>query len=356
MLVVIVGSGGSRAVSDAYPTTVEFVAQLPAKMRLDDNSLLGRVHQALASEKNSQSVDVEEILGRLTALRRSAERVRADDLFEKTFRPNRGVAVPAPVGQWVNSLIELQRMNGFEDHIDELVSQLHERLWHHYSPEPLTEDLESTWMPLLHGLLALPQDIEIYTLNYDPVLDTALGHLPSGPSASHRIERGVYPAKDAYRVQIDHWAKSVDELRQDNPNYLLYTKLHGSLNWVRDGDQIVAGAWSQPPRDLRAAAIVYPELDKDASSEAPFREFYGRLQASIRMASHVVSVGYAHRDPPVERLLEEHREAPLIVLNPLGGLGLRLEERGYSGVTQIVEGLTHASGQQVLDLLASGRS
>ncbi|MGE0192467.1 MAG: SIR2 family protein [Planctomycetota bacterium] len=349
MIVVIAGSGSSRAVSKDYPTTVEFVAQLPAAMKLDDGSLLGRVHQALSEEKSGAPVDIEEILGRLVALREFAAEIRANNLFMKTFRPSRGVSVPAPLGEWVERLLGLQHSDHFERFADILVGELRERLWLHYSTEPKAEGLEATWMPLLRGLLELDDDVELYTLNYDRVLDVALDALPRNSKERHRIERGIYPSAGAFRVQTDTWRRSADDLRQGSPNYVLYTKLHGSLNWVKDEKRIVTGAWTQPPRNLAAAAIVYPELGKDASSESPFREFYQRLQASVGQASYVLSVGYAHRDPPIEAMLKDQRSAPLTILNPAAGIVHGLLEAGFRDTEQISEGLTRASAQQVLD-------
>lgn len=355
MIVIIAGSGASRALSEHYPTTVEFVAKMPPGVVGETNSPYQKILAWLQAEK--RQVDIEEILGVVNRLRKDTQ------VLHEAGQGIMRIFAQAPSGAsqvWVNLLHQIQGHSPSLGRVLENMStEIKGLMWKHYAHRPSAERLDATWIPFMKAATEVAaefeQDIEIYTLNYDRVLETAMEALEA-ELPDWNIERGSMVSGGSFVIDPDKWKISSDQMRREGKRYILLTKLHGSLNWTREEGRVVIGSWMQPPMDLSAACLIYPEIEKDASSEPPFATFYDRLSASIRSAAAVISVGYAHRDPAVEKLLKSADEAHLLVVNRDGMLAETLKRRGHKRAQLLAsdfEGAAPALGKRLGEIMRS---
>lgn len=84
------------------------------------------------------------------------------------------------------------------------------------------------------------------------------------------------------------------------PNVFHLSKLHGSVDWVRDGGQVKRS--ESPARPL----IVYPRRSKfESSFEQPFLELMSRFQAALRQPNTaLLVVGFGFNDDHIAQPIE----------------------------------------------------
>ena len=189
MILLFVGAGGSAAVdAEQYPTTIEFFNRLP-----DDvvqNSLFSRIQEFLtdAPSHNGDPIDIEKILWELDNLQKYLTSSISKDCVAGWFM----------VHDYLTKLNCLATRNpkyadGFKDIIDAYVKPLQNRingLVHKFYLELPGRAKLVHWMFFLRGLKTHDPSIEIFTTNYDLVLESAIekavveietGRIPGSP-------------------------------------------------------------------------------------------------------------------------------------------------------------------------------
>jgi hypothetical protein len=158
-----------------------------------------------------------------------------------------------------------------------------------YQPLPELEALKRTWLPMLK-LLRRFTGVQLYTTNYDLVIEEALSQLGVADTGVDTGWRGS--TKRTLDTQL--WGTRPDFTKP------LLTKLHGSVNWswVRDEIHISDPAYKG---DHKRHPILYPGF-KGRPAQEPFSLFHRHLQHALRDADLVIVIGFAFRDEHINQL------------------------------------------------------
>ena len=196
MILVFAGAGGSAAVNpDQYPTTVEFFKRLPGD--ITQEPLFVKIREFLEAQKGQgQPIDIEEVLWNLDELR---------DYFKASCDTN---AIPGWImaNQRINQLIgspDLSNiLNGMrqleENQIKILKGKINALVYDFYAQHPSDDEL-TDWVQLLKGLAKHHSVIEIFTTNYDVVLERAID------LAQINVKTGRIPDSVQMRLDTTFW-------------------------------------------------------------------------------------------------------------------------------------------------------
>ena len=304
MIVVFAGAGASRAISaEKYPTTADFFAKhLPDQIRNRDSFKLiedyvanSKVIAARESGNGSANTslianDIEEILFAASEL---------IELLEVFSQPSRighfalhhlkvqsflggsyGNSMTAPLG---NMLAEFESLR---KSINVLVHDVYQSL-------PDEHSLAKTWAPLLRLLHSTMHRIEIFTTNYDAVIEEAL------EGSSVKMNMGIARRGTYAQLGLENWEKN--SLDEASPGLL--TKLHGSLNWtLGKGSKIYVGGPDVVEQARQVA--IYPGYKGKPSSQ-PFAAFHEHLRRCLSKADNIIFIGFAFRDQYINELVDQ---------------------------------------------------
>ena len=292
MILVFVGAGGSAAVDPKqYPTTLEFFNGLLNS--ITNNPLFTTVHKFLTEpgKKKKGDVNIEDILGTLKELQeKGREAIDTKTILGGTLAGKLGFINGVSFDSFSQSVNQL-----IEAHAVPLVYEIHRRVYELYAEEPNPDQLED-WVSLLSGLAEIDPDIEIFTTNYDLVLENLI------PQVGLDIKTGRH--SDGKRTQIDvsPWETSI--LNDLKPSGLL-TKLHGSVDWQYGRNGGINISDTDTGNDDKQC-ILYPGHKGEPTKE-PFKTFHEYLHRVIRSEtlSAVVFVGFAFGDDYINELLSD---------------------------------------------------
>jgi SIR2-like protein len=285
-VVIFAGAGASKALPDTdFPTTVEFFESLPDSIRAD--SFFSFVEEFLRGVKTSPTIDIEEVLLELQKLISFLRSANDNDTI---------------VGRAVSSNLIARISGGFNfgqlygggmnlaQQLETLQGLINAQVYRLYSKEPTDRELGQTWNPLINRLLKSTY-LDIFTTNYDLVIESSIQSLESEKSmyqylgATGRTQR---------RLDLGQWSEDA------NRSTGLLTKLHGSLNWKLDNDNIVLGDWVFTG-DHAKQAIIYPGF-KGESNALFFGPFHDYLTRTLAKAEHVLVIGFAFRDDTINQI------------------------------------------------------
>ena len=302
MILVFVGAGGSAAVNpEQYPTTVEFFNRLPND--IEQEPLFIQIREFLQSSKRGQPIDIEDVLWNLDELR---------GYFKASCDTN---AIPGWImANCINQLIgsslpELPvLLNGMhqlkENQIRSLEDRINALVYGFYGRHPNDDEL-TDWVQLLEGLAERDPVIEIFTTNYDVVLELAI------KSAPINVQIGRSSCGIQMRLDTTLWDTPGEPIES---KYGRLTKLHGSVDWQHENGNIIVGS-SIFTGDHQNHLILYPGY-KDEPDIEPFRKFHEHLQAVVQKAELAIFVGFAFRDEYVNTILSNlPPEIPKFVIN-----------------------------------------
>lgn len=145
--------------------------------------------------------------------------------------------------------------------------------------------------------------LELFTLNYDTLFEQAAQSLGftviDGFSFSH-------PRKFSGRnFNYDIVCRDNSRLRKEEnfaPNVLKLFKLHGSVDWMKDGDSVFQiGVKADKP------CVVYPASDKfESSYEQPYFEMMSHFQQTLRKeGTLLIVVGFGFQDKHIQNVIKE---------------------------------------------------
>lgn len=298
MILVFVGAGGSAAVDpEQYPTTVEFFKRLPPEVTGD--RLFQFVCEFLRTRRRDEQIDIEKVLWTLGE-------------FENDSAP---FSDPNSMLGWMatgNQFSQLTASGLDNANVPEVLSEicgnqlkpLRERInaqvHKFYDKRPDESKLSAwdegrlpAWVVLLRELENLDPVLEIFTTNYDLVLERVIS------LAEIKVATGREADSDWVRMRLDTalW---------DNPGKPLddgrgrLTKLHGSVDWKRENGEIICGT-CDATGDI---PILYPGF-KGPPKDEPFIKFHEHLRAVVREARAAIFIGFAFRDEYINGILSD---------------------------------------------------
>lgn len=299
MILVFVGAGGSAAVDpEQYPTTVEFFKRLPPEITGD--RLFQLVCEFLTTQgRLDEQIDIEKVLWTLGEFEDDSAPFFSNSML-------RWITTGNQLGQLVGSGVDTanvslmlsvtcgQKLKPLRERINAQVHKFYDKL-----PD---EGKLSAWVALLRKLEELDPVLEIFTTNYDRVLERVIR------LAGKKVATGREDDGDRTGLNTALW---------DNPGKPLddgrgrLTKLHGSVDWKRENDYIVYGA-TDATGDI---PILYPGF-KGIPGEEPFIKFHNHLRAVVREAKAAIFIGFAFRDEYINLILSDlPPKLPKLVIN-----------------------------------------
>jgi len=294
-IVLFAGAGASRAVNQtAYPTTVEFYQQLPSTI-IQQSIFKLTIEYLRARRDDGAKIDIELVLWALQELDAFISQAgNAESVPGWFLRENR---LASTIGGPQNFSGLLESGSPILPIIRDTISRIDELVYDFYGRMPQEFELQSNWLPLLEGLLSKHRHIvEIFTTNYDVVLEAALAYIeerervPEGPVVTGRRE-GIRPTLDPLLWGRPPWSGHTG----------LLTKLHGSVDWSRGASDIYVG---DPlfKGNHEKHVILYPGF-KGLPAAEPFAAFHNYLARAVAGADIVLFIGFAFRDAYINDIL-----------------------------------------------------
>ncbi|MGL4574658.1 MAG: SIR2 family protein [Burkholderiaceae bacterium] len=329
-LIIFAGAGASAAVNfDNYPTTVGFRNRLP--LNITSNPLFGFVEHFLQHEvkEGEPPFDIEKILWALQAFVKDLSfSFRQDSLAAYLIRSGQlGALIGTNVAGNVQSFLNQGHYAG-----ERLMSEINAIVYDLYNREPTQTELEANWIPLLKWASRKFSKINVFTTNYDVVIETAINLVPEAKIGLGRLN-GL-----GTTLSLHEWR----DLTVDDRGLL--TKLHGSVDWQfgRGGSPttpIVRTGIPEFLNDHNVRTIIYPGF-KGIPDREPFVAFHEYLRSQLAKATHLICVGFAFRDEHLNRIFTEHKRSDRLslVIDPApksladySDLGqVTVEKRGFS--------------------------
>ena len=294
MILVFVGAGGSAAVDEKqYPTTEGFLKRLPPRIMKDD--LFQTVCKFISDWKEREDLDIEEVLEELDKLQGYFTGVTGS--LGKQLYEEAGVRISQ---QDISTTLRVLRKVK-EEAIIPLNDAIKARIYKLYGKPPPHEKL-SPWVHLLIELQQLDPCLQIFTTNYDLVLEEAI------KQAEVDVNYGLDNTGRRTRLDVDFWHPPKDHLW----TYGLLTKLHGSVDWQRENGEIIVGS-SHFTGEHENHCLLYPG-HKGSPDTEPFITFHNHLRNVVQRKygplTAAVFVGYAFRDDYINTILAELPSGP----------------------------------------------
>jgi hypothetical protein len=302
-VLVFAGAGASKAVNGGqFPTTREFFDQLPSEVTSD--VIFRFVLDYLRSKQGIEAIDIEHVLWALQELHEFYDSVAAS-------RGLGGYAIQTNLlGQLFggqNSGHLVQSAPHMRDRLGQLIDNIDRIVFELYGYEPSPAELQNNWTRMISRLEGVGSRLDLFTTNYDVVIEAALNNIAGDvTSRSYRGIRGVMRQS----VDLTNWAAGHE------PQEVLLTKLHGSLDWkygpnsIQVGDAVFTG-------DHSKQAIIYPGFK--GKNDAPFFDvFHNYLAEALADSKAMIFVGFAFRDDHINEIIRENTrgDSVVVVLNP----------------------------------------
>lgn len=303
---VFAGAGASFAVDpEAYPTTVQFFDRLPTEIR--DHPLVAGIVKHLPKKFGEGKPDVEKILWCLGELRDYFNALNDSHHPASWFIPNN--KLPSLVGISGETASFNNVANRGAHVAAQLSNEISAKVYEFYSQTPSLNAISDNWLELF-GLFATKDYWpDVITTNYDLIIEEAA--TLAGQPIEYGRGRGVISA-----LNEEVWKKQLSE-----SDYIprggtgLLTKLHGSVNWLREHGKIIFGG-TEFKGDHAYHGVIYPGF-KGAPKEEPFILMHSYLEAAIQRADVLIFIGFAFRDEYINACIERNIGSKVIsVIDP----------------------------------------
>lgn len=320
--VVLAGAGASYAVDkESFPTTLEFARRLPENVTR--NQLFKLINQ-VAVEQKDEPIDIEKVLWKLDEVRSHiAVLTQPNNTVMRMYSSNRMGSV---IGGDTSNIVH--HSANYLLQIDSLISAINEVVYEFYSKIPTQQQLSNNWIPLFGMLNKHASDVQVFTTNYDRVIESAIKFMPTEGTNHQKIGFGYTDGVER-ELDLSNWQKKAEgsEGKTTDQRGLL-TKLHGSVDWSRENKKVVVGGAFYKGSHSRHA-ILYPGL-KGWPEIEPFKSFQAYLGDTLGKATHVVIIGFALRDEAINFELDNAASnshlQKIIVVDPAEKIGIDQED------------------------------
>lgn len=311
MILVFAGAGASKAVNSInYPTTVDFFEKLPLEISKD--TLFANIVSYLKESKaESQPIDIEEVLWALQQVQNSLMRIQhKQDILEWLLVRDKLTTLTGINGISVNLGQAIPKMQTMINSLTELINC---QVYSLYNIPPTEEELKNNWINFLEVISGIDSNIQIFTTNYDFVIETALkqANLPVTPITG-RTTSEVCNTLDLSCWDDLHETDITNEIKQ-----IKLTKLHGSIDWIRNSDGKIGVGNHLFSGNHENHILLYPGF-KDIPQEEPFSIFHNYFEKKLLKAEKIIFIGFAFRDDYINKLLENNCSTvkEIIIVDP----------------------------------------
>ena len=327
MILVFVGAGGSAAVDpEKYPTTRGFFKKLEKEKEIKRHNLFVAVENFL-QRNGEEPLDIEKILWTLDELKKIGQALMSPSILSWLMENNNaGFIKGVNPKELKGSLQSLKR-----EQIGPLQENINAKVHEFYAKKPEKEEL-STWILFLRELSKIDPVIEIFTTNYDLVLENAI------VEAGLEIETGRDYDGIQAKLSTQFWQGSPSSR---HPNYTgLLTKLHGSVDWQlgNNGDINISDTFTG---QTNKHCALYPGFKGEPTRE-PFSLFHRYLRSIVQSSPIVaIFIGFSFRDPHISDILNNDlpKETPSYFITKGSETDLPPGAPSVTTYTHIAQGL-----------------
>lgn len=310
MIVIFAGAGASKAVNPTkYPTTIEFFQNLPDNIKSD--LIFSNLESYLRNNKpKSAPIDIEEILWAIYELEDFTNAITNKENLIGWFLNDLKLFQSLGAKYDINPLIDVSRE--LVRKASELSKRIDEQVYSFYAESPNLSDLQANWLPLLRNLGKRKEQIEIFTTNYDVVIETAIDILSQENNLAN-IKTGRVNTVQPY-LDTTLWEEQKDNQQNDKEVFGLLTKLHGSIDWSRNVNTIYVGT-PLYTGDPGKHVILYPGYKggyyssnnttqkRNISFGPPINMFHQHFEKTLGKSDVLIFIGFAFRDNHINELI-----------------------------------------------------
>lgn len=153
-------------------------------------------------------------------------------------------------------------------------------------------------------------ELVLATTNYDRAGESALAAL------GHEIDAGF--RAQPLRTPVLEPSGLVSERGSKTP----VIHLHGAVGWYEKDGSVVEHHPDQPYNStLGTPVVLYPDPDKDPTSDAVVSELWLEFNKAIEIAESILVLGHSLNDPALVRALRGASESRPVVISYLGSGG-----------------------------------
>ena len=277
--------------------------------------------QPISKGRKDYIIDIEKILWRLDELHSYFKATLDVNSVPSQFLKDPSLASvggPRSPDEFLNII------NTSNSTLESLTSQINEQVYRFYRTLPSKSELENTCIPLLEGLVDESRHVEVFTTNYDLIIEEAIDYIQN--ESGYSINKG-FSGRNLPRLNLELW-RDIDSADYGAP---LLTKLHGSVNWTKSDENINLSD-GQFVGDHNRHAIVYPGF-KGVPDKEPFTSFHQHFRRVLHKCDTAIFIGFAFRDEYINRICEQDLadDAYVYILDPSSDLNLPFAD----GITTI---------------------
>ena len=299
MILIFAGAGASSAISpERYPTTELFYSKLKSNAEFENiiNSTIGGYVNLIIQKKEQEDgrvTDIEKVLSYITQLEYD---------LSCGLDPRR-ISFEYISGR---SIMDINKSKAAIGELKRLEKVIHQEIHNTYTKfDPGDIKLWSQFIERFIGI-EMGDIIEVFTTNYDPIIEESINE---DQGIRNQINTGI-KLTGRGRAYYDY---SFSDVR--NKTYGgRFTKLHGSVDWKKEGDKIfITTEDSVPHKDY----IIYPNLEnKGIPDGGCFMSMHNHLRYACLRADIAIFVGFSFRDTYINQILSSISDhAVKIVIN-----------------------------------------
>jgi hypothetical protein len=185
---------------------------------------------------------------------------------------------------------------------DEIMSMLKREIVRIYGariePSVLSDAPHRSLMPMLDKIHPATESIQIFTTNYDPVLEQVF---EESDIASMPTGRKVRVCTGFSSARIRRWQPALfSEAPTDGERLVQLVKLHGSATWKMDASGLIDTSWGMPTGYDCLLYFGY----KSIPEVEPFITLHTLLKAALMRCQAVVAIGFRFGDPYIRELFD----------------------------------------------------
>jgi SIR2-like domain len=186
-----------------------------------------------------------------------------------------------------------------------ITTVLNETLYDAFGQQRVDDDRAAAAYGELLRAMGDPEDLVVATTNYDRSVEAALDTLGRNVDTGFPVRPGRVPTLDPAGL-VDRFQEVVPVLH-----------LHGAVGWYEVGGTVRDHLADQPFRaNLGRPVVLYPDPDKDPTSDATVSLLWAEFQHALDWADHVLVLGHSLNDDALVRALRGTHESK----NPSGAL------------------------------------
>ena len=188
-------------------------------------------------------------------------------------------------------------------------------------------DIENLYGSLFDVVGGASGRVDIITTNYDNIVETYCNH------TDMRLVDGFISSRNGdHRVWKDSW--------NIKDNCVRLVKLHGSVAWQRDGDNII-GMKQPGSRRNDDDILIAPTLDAKDYGNEPFPRLFKQCDTILSHTDALIVIGYSFRDEMINKKFIDimGRGVPMLVVSPSAVKDVRVNLKPPAKFTKSTKGI-----------------